>query len=268
MIYWPPKAAGEVQDFVFDFSGVLQEGESLADAQVTENGATVDASSFQAGLVTCWLSGGSTGTPAIVTCTVTTDSAPARTYSETAIVPIGEEPVSLPMAKQQVRGDGTTADDDYLLGLIQTAREHVETYCGIRIMPAAVEMSFRSFCELDRLTVAPLQSIVELRYLDTSGVEQVLDAAVYETVNVDADPLRPRIRRAYGQTWPSIRCVEDAVRVSAVVGYTVVPRPIIQAMLLLIDQWYDNRAPISVGGSINELPNSVTALLSNYRRWA
>jgi hypothetical protein len=45
------------------------------------------------------------------------------------------------MAKRQVRAEGTTADDDYLLELIQSAREHVEAYCGIRIAPAAVGMT-------------------------------------------------------------------------------------------------------------------------------
>jgi hypothetical protein len=64
---------------------------------------------------------------------------------------------------------------------------------------------FASFAALERLSQAPVQSIVDVRYLDAAGVEQVLDPAVYEFVNVDADVLRPRIRLAFGKSWPAIR---------------------------------------------------------------
>jgi uncharacterized phiE125 gp8 family phage protein len=172
------------------------------------------------------------------------------------------------MAKAHCRAEGTTADDDYLLELIQSAREHVERYCGIRVTAVALQMTCTSFAELARLTDAPVQSITQVSYLDAGGVSQVLDPSVYEFVNVSADVLRPRLRLAYGKSWPAIRSAEDAVKVSAVAGYTVVPKPIIRAMLLLIGQWYDHRLPIAVDvrGIPTELPNAVTALLANYRR--
>jgi hypothetical protein len=38
-------------------------------------------------------------------------------------------------------------------------------------------------------------------------------------------------------------------------------------MLLLIAQWFDNRQPVAVGQTnVPELPFTVTALLSNFRR--
>jgi hypothetical protein len=55
------------------------------------------------------------------------------------------------------------------------------------------------------------------------------------------------------------------VRVSAIAGYTVVPKPIIRAMQLLITQWFDTRAPVA-NGVATELPNTIAALLANYRR--
>ena len=268
MLYWPAKAPGDVQDFAFNFSGLLQEGEAIAAKAFAVAGVTKDSDTEADGIVTVWLSAGALGTPGIITCTVTTNSTPARKYSSTAILPIGEEPVSLDMARRQLKNEGTTADDDYVLELIQAAREYVEAYCGIRLTAAAVPMTFASFAALERLTQAPIGPLVDVRYLDGAGVEQVLDAATYEFINVDADVLRPRIRLAYNKAWPAIRVAEDAVRVNAVAGYTAVPRPIIRAMLLLISHWYDNRNPIAVDvrGVPTELAHAVEAQLANFRR--
>lgn len=269
MIYWPAKAPGEVEDFAFDFSGALQPGEAVVTATVTAVGVTADSNSLTGAKVTVWLSGGMLGTPGIVTCTVTTDSAPARIYSETAILPIGEEPVSLDMTKRQLRIEDTVVDEDeYLRGLIQDAREHVEGYCGTKLSSLAVRMTCGSFDELGRLSHAPVQSIVDVRYLDSNGAEQILDPSVYEFGIVDADVLRPRIRLAFGKSWPATRAVDDAIRVNATVGYVAVPRPVIRAMLMLITQWYDIRQPVQVDarGVPAEIPNAVTALLANHRR--
>jgi uncharacterized phiE125 gp8 family phage protein len=270
MIYWPAKAPGEVEDFAFDFTGLLATGESIVSHTVTATGVTIDSESESGGIVTAVISGGTLGTPGVVTCEITTDGNPARTYSETAILPISEEAVSLDMAKRQCRIElSDTSEDGYLLELIQAAREHAEQYCGIAILPKSVQMTFATFAGLDALTRAPLQSVTSIAYLDSAGVEQTLDPSIYETFNADSDPLRPKIRLAYNQSWPSIRCASDAVRVNATVGYTVTPRPLIRAMLLLINQWFDNRSAVAVDirGTPTSLPNTVEALLSNFRRF-
>jgi uncharacterized phiE125 gp8 family phage protein len=261
MIYWPPKAPGAVLDFAFDFSAFLQDGETISSKTVSATGVTVDSSAIAGSQVQLWLSAGMLGTPGIITCSITTSA--NRTEVETAIVPIGEEPVSLSMAKLQLKLEHDD-DDDLVIGLSQAAREYVEKYCDIRLMAVAATMPAARFEDLERLAEAPVQSIAEITYLDAAGDEQTLDAAVYEQVNVAADPLRPMVRLKVGQSWPAIRSAVDAVRVSAVVGYTVVPQPIILAMLRLITQWYGNRAPAF--GPNGELPHDVDALLVNYRR--
>lgn len=177
------------------------------------------------------------------------------------------EPISTDEAKLQLRVDHS-ADDTLIDGLIAAARQDTEKYTDSVLVVADVTMSAARFEDLDRLRHAPVNEVAEVRYLDTSGVEQILDPATYELVNVEDDPLRPMIRLAYGQQWPSIRQVSDAIRIDANVGYETVPAPVIQAMMLLITQWYDNRQPIAVDvkGTPTELPNVMTALLSNYRR--
>jgi uncharacterized phiE125 gp8 family phage protein len=267
MIYWPAKRPGAVLDYRFDWSAALAEGETLVAANVTATGVTIDAQSHDATGVTLKVSGGTLGVPGVLVCSVTTNSVPARTDEETAILPIGEEPISLDMAKKQLRLEGTTIDDDHVLMLATAARAYVEDYCGIKLAPVAAAMSFAHFGELEALDLAPIQSIAQVTYLDTAGVEQVLDPSVYELVKVASDPLRPQIRRKVGQQWPATRRdAADAVRVSAIAGYTVPPQPLLLVMLQLITQWYDNRTPVSVGQQVYELPNTAAALLANYRR--
>jgi uncharacterized phiE125 gp8 family phage protein len=271
VIFWPAKAPGATLDYEFNWSGSLQEGEQIQSYALVATGVTIVGANsggpITDGLVRLQLAAGTLGGHGIVTCTITTNSAPPRIDVETAILPIGEEPVSLDRAKLQLRVDHT-ADDDTIVGLCETAREHVEQYCSIRLMPTAVTMTAARFEDLTQLHEAPVQSIVALTYLDAAGAEQTLDPAVYEQVNVRADPLVPMIRLKFGKSWPAIRTAVDAVRVSAVAGYTVVPRPIILAMLRLITHWYDNRNPIAVDvrGTPVELPHDVSDLLLNYRR--
>jgi uncharacterized phiE125 gp8 family phage protein len=173
------------------------------------------------------------------------------------------EPISLAEAKLQLRVDDTT-EDALVTDLIATARQHIEQYCSIRLVVGAATMTFACFAALERLTLAPVTAVTELRYLDVAGVEQTLDSATYELVNVDADPLRPMVRLKVGASWPTIRSAVDAVRVTATAGYAAAPLPVVLAMKRLISLWYDNRGPMF--GPNGELPHDVTGLLVNYRR--
>lgn len=177
------------------------------------------------------------------------------------------EPVSLDQAKAQCRAQGTVADDAILAGYIKAARIHVEKYCGIRLVTQTIEMRCSSFRDFESLADAPVQAITSIAYLDTAGATQALAASVFQSVLYG---LSPRIRLKPNQSYPAVYAAEDAITVVAQAGYglaAAVPQPIVQALLLLIGQWYDNRAPIAVGESVNELPNSVAALLANYRRF-
>ena len=72
------------------------------------------------------------------------------------------------------------------------------------------------------------------------------------------------------QSYPSIRQVSDAIRVVAVAGYGLnpsdVPEPVRHAILLLVEQWYDNRGD-TTEGLIAKLPFAVNRLLADYRRF-
>jgi uncharacterized phiE125 gp8 family phage protein len=185
------------------------------------------------------------------------------------VVP-ASEPVSLAEARSQCRIDGTDSDGD-LNRYIIAARTLIEEYTGTKLVSQTVLMQASGFGDLIDLPTAPILSVSSVKYLDTAGVEQTLDTSVYELVNTGLDP---QIRLKINQTWPSVRPVSDAVRITATVGYSTVPESIRAAMLMLIAQWNDERSSISSvrqsvtsDGSVPTLPNTVDALLANYRRF-
>lgn len=166
------------------------------------------------------------------------------------------EPVTLAEAKAQCRIDGTDSDTELNIYII-AARAFVEEYTGTKLVSQTVLMQGRSFCDLIDPPTAPLISVTSVKYLDPDGVEQTLSTDVYEVVTTG---LEPQIRLKINQAFPAIRCASDAVRVTAVVGYSTVPEPIRAAMLLIISSWFDSR-------SVGPVPDGAISLLANYRRF-
>jgi len=164
------------------------------------------------------------------------------------------EPVTLAEAKAQCRVDGTDSDTELTL-YISAAREFVEKYTGSRLVSQTVLMQGSSFD--DELPDAPLISVTSVKYLDTDGTEQTLSTDVYEVVTTG---LSPAIRLKVDQSFPAIRDASDAVRVTAVCGYSELPTPIKAAILLIVASWFDSRA-------VGPVPEGAYALLANYRRF-
>ncbi len=177
-----------------------------------------------------------------------------------------EEPVSLAQARAQLQIEADDSDFDTELAIyIPAARQYVEAYTGLKLVTQTVDLRCSCFADLGRLPLAPVASITSVKYLDTEGAEQTLDPSVWEACLVPA--LEPRIRLKVGQTWPTRRPVDDAVRVVAVAGYgaaAAVPAPIVLAMQLLIGDWFANRED-STALNLRPMPNGVAALLENFR---
>lgn len=167
-----------------------------------------------------------------------------------------DEPVSLAEAKAQCHIDGTDFDTELNI-YIKSARIFVEEYTGSKLESQTVVLRCSSFGDLCDLPVAPVSSVTSITYLDTAGAEQTLSTDVYEAVLIG---LEPHIRLKINQSWPSVRCASDAVRVTAVAGYSTVPEPIRHAMMLLISAWNDSR-------SVGPAPEGAINLLTNYRRF-
>lgn len=174
------------------------------------------------------------------------------------------EPITLQEAKDHLNFDGSL-DDALIEFIIKTAREMVENLTGRALITRTLELTTDCFSDVMELPKPMLQSVPNVTYIDTNGAAQTLSTSVYD---VDVKSTPGAVRLAYGQSWPSIRSVYNAVTITYTAGYgdnaQDVPSPLRSAMLLIIGHLYENReatAPIS----ISEVPMSVKFLIAPYR---
>lgn len=180
-----------------------------------------------------------------------------------------ESPVSLEMVKAHLRIDHS--DEDMTLQIyVDAATEFLAGPHGI-LGKALVTQTWRQSYAVftDPLLLpefpAPIQSIEGVGYYDTGNLTQTLDPAVYSFVSDIF--LGPHIVLNAGQAWPATYARSDAVGVRIIAGYgdpASVPRPIVQAILLLAGEFYCNRE-VTSERRYTELPYAVRILLSNYR---
>lgn len=182
------------------------------------------------------------------------------------------EPVLLAEAKTHLRVD-TTADDTLIEGLIAAARETLESTLSRALINQTWELVMDAFPGGNRIRLPrpPLVSVTSIKYKDKNGVEYT--ATSKYIVDTDSEP--GQIVLHDDETWPSDELYEvGAVRVRYVAGYGAaganVPRPLRQALLLLVGDWYENREDtvIAQGYSANALPTGVEALVQTYRIWS
>jgi uncharacterized phiE125 gp8 family phage protein/SPP1 family predicted phage head-tail adaptor len=173
MITWPSKNPAEVEDFLFDFTDALQEGETIATRAVTVTGATKDSDAIvgvdpgTANGVRVWISGRGARNESRRLSRWSRLAAAGRTARRRSF-PSVEEPVSLVEAKAYLRVNA--ADEDAkIAAMIPRARKWVEDHTGLALMQ-------RTFVErhLPRhgaiaLYKGPLLSVDDVTYTDSTG---------------------------------------------------------------------------------------------------
>lgn len=184
--------------------------------------------------------------------------------SLTLITPPTSEPVSVEEVKANSR-IVTSADDSLILQLIKAAVNHTEGYLQRRLITQTWEWRTDKFHypEMD-LPIGPISAVNSITYVDMGGTTQTMSASDYA---VDSYSEPPRIRPAYQKIWPITRWVMNAVTVQMIVGYgtkTDVPKPIREALLMLVDHWYEHRGSVTEL-TLAETPQAWRALLLPYR---
>ncbi len=195
-----------------------------------------------------------------------------------------EMPVSLEEAKAQLRVTGS-ADDDYIESLIEAVTATIDGptgWLGRALVTQTLEYQFGCFptCDIE-LPCRPVASITSIKYDDSAGDEQTLDAATYRLVAPNIVGL------VSGSTWPTALHQAGAVRVRYVAGYgaaAAVPAPIKQAIKLGIRHLYSlgERSLFVAGKKIEGVSetrwvvsdtaskivqDATNSLLSTYRVW-
>ena len=182
-----------------------------------------------------------------------------------------EEPVSTAEAKLHLRVDGT-AEDTLIAGLIEAARQQVEAMTNRALCTQVWECRFDAFpsdgafIELPR---APLQSLQQVSYLDTTGTLVQVAVADFDVLAPSGASAQPgSIGPKPDKTWPT--AVQDrahAARIRFVAGYgaaSAVPAALKSAILLIVGDLYANREAQMTGTIVTE-NKAVLALLWPFR---
>ncbi len=117
------------------------------------------------------------------------------------------------------------------------------------------------------LPLPPCASVETISYVDPSGTVQQLPSEAWYLVDCGTE--ESYVIPAPGTSWPATGGVPDAVKIEFNSGYAqdIVPRPIRQAALLMIGDWYAARETFVTGTVSQEIKMSaaVAALIANYR---
>jgi len=180
------------------------------------------------------------------------------------------EPITLSEAREHLRNEGLTADDDYINTLIVTARKWVENYTSRALITQTWVQSWDEVPSgaIFELAVNPLISITSFNYYDENATEQA-----YTTYQTDTQSEIATLCPNYNTTFPSIQLGRlNSINLTFVCGYGAaadVPADIKHAMKILLGYFYDeNRSGVSNGQGIStsvKFPKIVEYLLTNYR---
>lgn len=174
-----------------------------------------------------------------------------------------------------------TIEDTLLTGFITAARMHVENVVTHRALVTQTWQALLSQWPLaDRIELPkpPLQSVTSITYVDNIDAPHTFAATLYDLELAATPPVlnpthpRGSIVLTYCGSWPweTLRPAAP-ITIEFVAGYggaADVPRPIKQAMLLLIGHWYENREIIGdprFAAALAGLPLGFDALLMAYR---
>ncbi len=166
-----------------------------------------------------------------------------------------------------------TEDDDLIDGLITTARLWIEDITGRALITQTRDLFLDSWprSRFFELPGAPLQSVASITYTDEDGGSNTFAASSYI---VDATSKRRpgRIWLDDDDDWPTDALEPGAsIAIRYTCGYgsagSDVPRPIRQALLLMVGLHYEHReeAAASRRLEIKRIPFGVRALLAPYR---
>jgi uncharacterized phiE125 gp8 family phage protein len=174
----------------------------------------------------------------------------------------GEEPLTLEQAREHLQfppaDQNAQIEEDIL-----AARQYVELWCDRVLMPQTWLAAAPAFPPVIALRGGQFRQLLEIRYVDAAGSEQVMPESDYFLDDIGEPALLiPR------RSWPATATQPNAVRVKYKVGYAdadAVPTPLVKAMKLIVGDLFENREAQIVGQSYAQ-NETLSRLLMPYRR--
>lgn len=157
------------------------------------------------------------------------------------------EPITLTDVEGQCRITDLSAEASTIDIVIQAVRERAEQATRRAFVTQVWELTLDGFpYGAISLPLPPLQTVDSIKYIDTAGVEQTLDAAAYRVLT-GGEP--GAVQPVYGTTWPNTLNDLETVKIRFTCGYGPiapdtslnVPKAILQWQLINIANLYENR---------------------------
>jgi len=174
------------------------------------------------------------------------------------------EPISLADVKNFIRTipDDDSEDEAIIIPLITAAREFLENATGRSLARQTLTASLQNF-DTVRLPRPPFVSMDSVSYKDKDGNTIELDSTHYYLDDAEGIlyfPSAPPVSELYPI---------NPISVTYKTGYNELPKPLRQAMLMVIAHWYVNREAVQIGSRINEVAAdfALQHIIHQYKVW-
>ena len=185
------------------------------------------------------------------------------------VTPPTTNAVALDVAKSHLR---VVSDDDdtYIRDqLLPAAEQTIATLTRRQLMAATYRLHLDRFPLGSLPIVLPMAPLVDadsvaVSYVDPDGNAATVDGCLVAAWKEPAEVVPP-----IGTPWPATQYGRPgAVTVEYQAGHAsqaAVPRPLIEAVLLLVGHWYEHRESVVVGTIASELPQALQTLIETQR---
>jgi len=157
--------------------------------------------------------------------------------------------------------DDFTASDALITNMGDAVTSYLDGNDGVLgrgLITQTYTMIMNDLFGVIHIPLPPLQTVDEIRYLDTTGAQQVLDASVYRVVYTGAVNRRAIITLANNQSWPSVDHQIGAVEIDFTCGYgdswNDIPANTTSLALMLLASLFETRETEIKGLSFDENP--------------
>ncbi|MBV1705859.1 MAG: head-tail connector protein [Hyphomicrobiales bacterium] len=181
------------------------------------------------------------------------------------LVPPAVEPVALADAKSWLKVDSTD-DDGLITGLITSARMIIEQATRRRLITQGWRLIADAWPQsgLVAVPLAPFAALDAITVFDAGNNPQAL-AVTLPFIDATPDAARLSFTAAPLAPGPAIAGIYIDVSVGYGATGAAVPQPLLQAILMLIAHWYENRGDVLADSGAVRLPASVAALVAPFR---
>lgn len=168
--------------------------------------------------------------------------------------------VTLAKAKKHLRVEADFIDEDEIIqAYIDASVEMAENFIGGYITDKNIVIQMNSFDNPFVFEAFPVKSVTSVKYF----AENVDDEAILaeESYKLTSETIKRFVLR-YNTTLPVIQKRDDAVTVTVNVGMESVPKPIVQAILLMVADMFERRED-----RVETISTTSAALLRPYKKY-